>query len=242
MESYYSRLPKEKRIELSDLSWLVTIWDCEQSIEAFAKYVFTKDEHADGSESVKPFPTREEKPYLWEFIDTVLAEPILLCEKSRQLMITWSMCLILLWVCKFQQNRLCFVQSKKEEDAANLVYNSEPSIARVSFMEWNLPLPLRSEVTASYAKLRFDTGSLLWGIPEGGDQIRSYTASWIFDDEFAFQPEAEAAYKAARPMLSGGGHFVAVSSARAGAYMVKMLKGRKANAEAGNWQEVSTLA
>jgi len=222
---YYESLPRERRIEIDDHSWLVTIWDCEANLEHFAKFAYTKDEHADGTESVKPFPTREEKPYVWEFLDEALRDQIKLCEKSRQMMITWSMCVLLLWVCKFQKNRLCFVQSKKEEDAANLVYNGDPMQARCSFLEFNLPEPLRSDVTCSYAKMRFtDSGSLLWGIPEGGDQIRSYTASWIFSDEFAFQPEAEASYRAARPSIAGGGRFIAVSTAQPGAYMEHMIR------------------
>jgi len=224
-ERYFSRLAIEKRLEIEDHAWLVDYWACEESVEHFGRFCYTRDEHADGKESVKPFPTREELPYIWEFLDTVHREQILFCEKSRQMMVTWAMCIYVLWVCKFQENRLCFVQSKKEEDAANLVYNTDPYQARMSFIEWSLPDPLRSEVTCSYAKMRFtDTKSLAWAIPEGGEKIRSYTPSLLFSDEFAFQPEAEQAYAAARPAITGGGKFIAVSSARAGAYMERVIQ------------------
>lgn len=221
---YQDNLAERRRVELEDLTWLATWWDCEERLETFARYVFTKDEHADGSESIKPFPTRDEKAYVWAYLDFVRTEPIALCEKSRQMMVTWATCLYILWCCKFQRNRLWFIQSKKEEDAANLVFNADPAQARISFMEWHLPEPLRSDVQGAYSKLYFtETGSRAWGIPEGGDQIRSYTPTGLFDDEFAFQPEAESAYKAARPAITGGGQFIGVSTPRGGSYMHKLI-------------------
>ena len=193
-------------------------------MEFFAKFVRTKDEHADGRQSVKPFPTREEKPYLWEIADALVEEKILFIEKSRQLMLTWLMCVYCLWFAKYRENRLIFIQSKKEEDAANLVFNTEPNHARISFIETNLPDELQSDVIWSYGKAYFDSGSRIWGIPEGGDQVRSYTPSLLFTDEFAFQPEAELSWKAARPAITGGGQFVAVSSAKNGSFMKQMIE------------------
>jgi phage FluMu gp28-like protein len=112
----------------------------------------------------------------------------------------------------------------KEEDAANLVFNSEWAASRISFMESNLPEQLRSDCASAYGKLFFrDTGSRIWGIPEGGDQIRSYTASLIVSDEAAFQPEFEQAWKAANPSIKGGGKMIVVSSARSGAYMKRLI-------------------
>jgi hypothetical protein len=199
--------------------------ECAESLETFAKYVVTKDEHGMGEQSVRKFPTREQKPYIWDILDTIHQEQLIAIEKSRQLMVTWLVCLYCLWCAKYEKNRLIFIQSKKEEDAANLVFNSEWTAARISFMEYNLPEALRSDVTAAYGKLFFrDTGSRIWGIPEGGDQIRSYTASLIYSDEAAFQPEFEAAWKAANPSIKGGGKMIIVSSARSGAYMKQLLR------------------
>jgi len=199
--------------------------ECAESLETFARYVVTKDEHGLGELSVKPFPTREQKPYIWDILDTIQSEQLVAIEKSRQLLVTWLVCLYCLWCAKYQKNRLIFIQSKKEEDAANLVFNSEWSAARISFMEYSLPESLKSDCATSYGKLLFrDTGSRIWGIPEGGDQIRSYTASLIYSDEAAFQPEFENAWKAANPSIKGGGKMIIVSSARSGAYMQKLLR------------------
>ena len=68
-----------------------------------------------------------------------------------------------------------------------------------------------------YCKLEFpDISSMIKGIPEGGDQIRMHTSSGIFSDEMGFQPEAEAAYTAAKPTIDGGGRFTGVSTAEPG--------------------------
>ena len=224
-QKYLKSLKRDEQNKILGIIAAVTWRECAESLETFAKYVVTKDEHGQGDLTVRPFPRREEKAYIWDVLDTIQAEQLVAIEKSRQLLATWLVCLFILWCSKFQKNRLWFVQSKKEEDAANLVFNSEWHNARISFMESNLPEGLRSDVFPSYGKMLFrDTGSLIWGVPEGGDQIRSYTASGIFSDEAAFQPEFENAWKAARPSISGGGKMIVVSSARSGAYMKRLLK------------------
>lgn len=219
-----------ERRDLNDILAAVVLYESSRSIEEFALHVVTKDENADGSDSVRPFPTRAQRPYLWKFVDLVQREQLVLVEKSRQLMLTWAMCVVCLWYAKYNPNRLIFVQSKKEEDAANLVYNGEPANSRISFIEMNLPEDMQTldfKKGASYGQLRFfhpEGTSKIWAIPEGGDKIRSYTSSLVFSDEYAFQPEAEAAYKAARPAMGKGGKFIGVSSARNGAFMKTLLR------------------
>lgn len=216
--------PAEKEA-IQVLIWQVAWVECGESLRKFAEYVVTKDEHAHGDFSVRPFPSPEEKPYVWEILDTVERESLVAIEKSRQIMVTWMMCLYCLWAAKFKKNRLVFIQSKKEEDAANLVFNTEWITARISFMEYNLPEQLKSEIHPSYGQLTFlDSGSKIWGIPEGGEKIRSYTPSVIFSDEFAYQPEAEEAWIAAQPAIRGGGKFICASSAKAGAFMRTLIR------------------
>lgn len=226
LEKYERRLTNQEKREIEILSYCVAFEDSANSIEYFAQYVRTKDEHGDGSTSIKHFPARSEKPYLWEFLDACVEEDLVAVEKSRQLMLTWGACLFCLWYAKFRPNQLVLVQSKKEEDAANLVYNKEPPHGRISFMEYNLPPEMQTmdwKKGTSYSQLAFANGSRIWGIPEGGDKVRSYTASVWFSDEFAFQPEAEDAWKAARPTVSGGGKVILISTARAGAFMQKLI-------------------
>ena len=127
--------------------------------------VRTKDEH-DAADPVKRFP---DHLYLRSLLDCLLVSGrllppadakyaieaghsetwltapgtsgILMVEKSRQVMATWICCAYLLWRAKFRDHQLILVQSKKEEDAANLVFNGEAWVARMSFMEVNLPPP-----------------------------------------------------------------------------------------------------
>lgn len=207
--------------------------------------VLTKDEH-DLEDPIKPFP---EHLYLQSLLDALMvsgrlikpadakyakeaghselwlqalaASGLLLVEKSRQVMATWLCCAYFLWRAKFRPHQLLLVQSKKEEDAANLVFAKETWQARISFMETHLPKHLQTCVfprAGSFAQLAFPNGSRIWGIPEGGDIIRSNTASAIFGDEAAFQPEFGNSFTAALPAVKGGGQYVAISSAEPGAF------------------------
>lgn len=123
---------------------------------------------------------------------------------------TWLCCALCLHEAEFNKGRYVFVQSKKEEDANSLV-------ERIKFIYNQQPDFLKGNAEETYCKLKFrDSNSQVVGIPQGGDQIRMHTASRIFSDEMAFQPEAEDAYTAARPCIEGGGTFVGVSSANPG--------------------------
>jgi hypothetical protein len=175
----------------------------------FQLMVFTRDEH-DQSSSCKKFPI--EKKYLQELINLWYQENLLLVPKSRQMLITWLFVACFLWDAQFKRNRLIFFQSKKEEDADRIVQ-------RAWFIYQNQPEWIKElfPATYSYCHIRFTKGqSEIWGIPQGGDQLRSYTASGIFSDEMGFQEEAEAAYTAAKPTLMGGGKFMGVSTANPG--------------------------
>jgi phage FluMu gp28-like protein len=216
--------PDRKQAELI-LTKIAPNLAASEDLEWFASYVLTKDEHKQGDESVRPFPTRTEKAYVWDVLDSFKTEKLILVEKSRQLMLTWLCCLYALWMAKYQKNRLIFIQSRKEESAAALVYRTEPNQARISFMETNLPEEMRSKVTWSYGNAIFhETGSSIQAIPEGGDQIRSSTPSLVVSDEAAFQPEFEGAWKAIKPCIDGGGQLICVSTPKNGSYMKQLLR------------------
>lgn len=218
------------------------------------KVLYTKDEH-DATNPVKLFP---DTPYLRAVVDCLLVSgrlihpenarfalgeasfelPVLMAmyksgicfiEKSRDVMATLTCCAYLLWRARGYEHQLIMVQSRKEEDAANLVFVKEPDIAKISFMENHLPGYLRRTAwprSGAYARLYLDNGSQLWGVPEGGDVIRSNHPSVIFADEAAFQPEFGASYTAALPAVKGGGQYIAISSANPGEFyeLVKDLE------------------
>lgn len=176
-------------------------------------YVWTRDEY-DPVNPVKPFP---DEPALREVLDEIHrgSQQVTCVGKSRQLSVTWLIVAYFVWWARFVPNQLLFIQSKKEEDAANLVFNKEPGLARASFIEHNLPWWMRQETKDSYGIMLFPNGSKLWGIPQGGDIIRSYTGSGLFSDEAAFQPFARDAYRAAKACCR---KIVMVSSAEGGSF------------------------
>ena len=188
----------------------------------FITHVQTKDEH-DEINPVKLFPEKPYIPYLFNLF-TKKVKSIYFVAKSRQIMLTWLCCVYALWLAKAIPHRLIFLQSKKEEDAANLVFSGGRTgknwnTARISFIEKHLPWWLQDEeIESAYGKLLFPNGSKIWGVPEGADMIRSYTPSLVISDEASFQPEFGSAYTAMLPIAKQGGMLIAISSANPGPF------------------------
>jgi len=128
------------------------------------------------------------------------------------MLMTWLFSGCYLWDTQFKQGRLNFFQSKKEEDADRVIqrawhiYTHQPAWIKQMFP---------AEYTYCHIKFKYGD-SEIWGVPQGGDQIRSHTASGILSDEMAFQPDAEDAYGGALATIKGGGRFTGVSSANPG--------------------------
>lgn len=174
-------------------------------------FVYTLDEH-DSVHPVKPMPM--EKEYLRELASLFLSEKLLLVEKSRQMMATWLFVACCLWDAQFHEGRRIFLQSKKEVDADGL-------IQRAKHIYNNYPEPYKGLIHAqyparepmAYLKLEFAKNqSILQGTPQGPDMLRQYTASLVFMDEAAFQPQLEQAIIASRPTTVGGGKLILCST------------------------------
>lgn len=208
---------KEQRLR----TWDELLWVCAAEDPWFfcRTLVRSKNEHGGKDSPYEPFP---DKAFLlhcvrtWEF---VAAKPrsqmrVLLIPKSRQMMVSWVCMAMALWTAMTKQAQLIIVQSKKELDAGNL-------LGRAEGMWQRLPQTIRELVPCHSGHVHLDfpsTDSRMIGIPEGGDQIRSNTASLLICDEAAFQPDFLDAYTAALPSLSGGGMGVFVSSAAPGPF------------------------
>ncbi len=190
--------------------------------QKFIAHVQTKDEHSEVT-PIKLFPSKPYISYLLNlFFENI--QPICFVAKSRQIMLTWLVCVYALWLAKAISHRLIFLQSKKEEDAANLVFSGGRTgknwdTARISFVEKHLPWWLQDEgIEPAYGKLLFPNGSKIVGIPEGADMVRSYTPSLMISDEAAFQPSFGEAFTAMLPVTKQGGQLIAISSANPGAF------------------------
>lgn len=183
---------------------------CEDPLYFIEEHCFTLDEH----DALEPYKRVPRKAYIHEAMRVWQEESRLLIPKSRQVMISWMMVLCHLWLGMTKRGQLIFFQSKKEEDADKLVDRAWGVYQRLP--EW-----MRKRVPAVHSKcnLKFPgNDSRIQGIPEGMDQIRSNTASAIFSDESAFQPEFGSAFAAAQPAVEGGGRFTAASSSKVGEF------------------------
>ena len=179
---------------------------CQDPWYFISNFCWTLDEH----DTANPYKKLPNKEYVRLSVEVWFENERLLVPKSRQIMISWMMVLCHLWLGITRRGQLIFFQSKKEEDADKLIDRAWGVYQRLP--EW-----VRKRVPAVHSKcnLKFPgIDSKIQGIPEGEDQIRSNTASAIFSDESAFQPEFLSAFAAAMPAVEGGGRFTAASSAK----------------------------
>lgn len=193
---------------------------CQESLWYFMEnYVQTLDEH-DSNSPIKSLPKKE---YLKELSNLFLIERLLLIEKSRQMLVTWMGMAYCLWLAMFHQGKRIFVQSKKEQDANNL-------IDRIKFIYEHLPDWFKEKYKAnpfSYLKLEFGKwNSIIQGIPQGAEQLRQYTVSLVFSDEMAFQEKSEEAFIAAKPTITGGGQYIGVSTPNFKEFFYRLIQDR----------------
>jgi len=211
---YLDKLYKNK--ELQDIEWGL----CQEDPYYFmTNWARTLDAH-DPEDPIKTFPKKE---YLEILVKLWLNGQILLVPKSRQMMISWIFTTLYLWDTQFHEGKLTFFQSKKADDADDLVkrakfiWDQEPKFLKRYYKAGEfheLGCNPQHSGQHTYCKLTFpDIHSEIRGIPEGGDVIRMHTASGILSDEMAFQPEAQSAYTAAKPTISSMGRFTGVSTA-----------------------------
>ncbi len=186
------------------------------------KFAYTLDEH-DIDNPIKLFPDK----LMYRIVVRAWEEyPILFIEKSRQIMMTWLMSILLLWDAMFRKGRKNFLQSKKQDDADAIVDRATHVYRQLA--ERNFPgLPKAKDGAGrvgTESKLEFpDTMSWLWAVPQGPDTVRSYTPSNVLADEVAYQAKARKGYEAVLPAVKGGGHYIAQSSANGKVFNYNML-------------------
>ncbi len=225
MKVEYLQKLKESQ-KLRDIEWGLCY---ENPYYWMTNWALTLDSHDPGN-PIKPFP---DKKYIKILVDLWLKYPLLLIPKTRQMMMSWIFTSLYLWDAQFHVGRLNFFQSKKSEDAdqlvrrAKFIYDHEPRFLKRYFEDGkfnNLVCNPQHGGQHTQGKLTFpQIYSEIRGIPEGGDIIRSYTASGIFEDEMAFQPESSDAYTAAKPTLSSMGRFTGVSTAEDSTFFDDMV-------------------
>lgn len=153
------------------------------------------------------------QPYFPPIIEAWLQEPLMVVEKSRDMMATWLVVTMYTWDTLFHSNRQNIFQSEDSSKTDELV-------RRADFLFRHQPKFLREVHPARYGKGTGKSGVLLveslsseiLGFPQGADQIRQYHPSGFFSDEAAFQTAAGESFSAIKPAIQNGGRYTAVSS------------------------------
>lgn len=175
--------------------------------------VFTHDE-VDQENPIKPFPSHFK--YLYILVLLWLKHKKLAVPKSRRMTASWTFLALIVWDCIFHRGRSWAITSKKEEDAKELVSRCEFIIKHIppdKIPSELIPKMKHGGMQSSPPAIEFgEIHSKIFGFPQGGNQLRQRGFSGIFEDEVAFQSEAEATFSAAEPTIRGGGRMVKVSS------------------------------
>ena len=157
----------------------------------------------DGSNPIKPFPDHR---YLHELLDVFLQEDTIMVAKSRQMMATWLACAFADWTAMGHPGAMVFCVSRKEDDAG---FGRDLAILwRCRFIYEHLPESMRipMKLTLQPPVLSFPSQySSIMGLSQDTDAFRSYTATLVLCDEWAFQERARLAYSAMKPVLRGSG-------------------------------------
>lgn len=223
----------DEKLELLETLQAREIAKCAESFEYFLfKYVRTKDEH-DRTNPVKRVP---KKAYLQFLAHQFQHGPeVQYIAKSRQLMVSWIMAAFADWTILYQPHaRVCF-QSKKEEDAAMMIYDTTPDMARGSFILAHLPDWMRvciaeegdeghrrrvhrpfalDQRTLSFGRIALPNGAFSQALAQGAAQVESKVPTLFLSDESSLQDEWRASWAAMRPCISGGGRAIAVATMR----------------------------
>lgn len=163
--------------------------------------VWTRDED---SEQKLRWPQNLE--YLDELIGIYEEEQLIAIPKSRQLLVTWSIAMWLVWRARYRPYNALFIQSDKEEKSAHVVDK------RCKFVEDNLndewcrrPYTSVKTKESLVGRMTYQrTESDIIAVAQGPDQFRSYVPTVIVVDESEFQDGAHAALTSIMPFTREG--------------------------------------
>jgi len=169
-------------------------------------------------------------------VSTFLTERLTIVLKARQLGLTWLALAYAVWNMVFTSGFSAIALSKREVDAKELV-------RRVEFILRYLPdwmIREKKDKPKGWKGLLWSSTSLsvtiehhkqeaAWfqSLTASRDSGRSFTASLVILDEWAFQPFAEDIYTAAYPSINrpDGGQVIGLSTGRRGTFFEKMWNG-----------------
>lgn len=186
----------------------------KHNIKSSSSKTQTRKAYFSTVDPVRPFVLNEYMPPLiraWE------EEPLMVIQKSRDVMATWLIVALYTWDSMFHKGRQNIFQSKTANDTNELV-------KRARGIYENHPKFLKDIVKATYGLGGSKSGELkfpgidseILGFPQGPDVIRQYHPTGIFQDEAAYQEKAKDAFTAIKPAIQNGGRYTGISSANPG--------------------------
>lgn len=170
-------------------------WNFLSAVDPITKrpFVWTKDEnHPDG---FRPFPFHKE--YLKRTVEVLHNERRVFIEKSRQMIISTTCCLYMLWQCLFKNARRWLISRATEENSVELLRDK----IRVPYQflpEWFRETHRGSKTPAKRMDFK-DTHSTIMAVnmSVARRHARGGTSSGFLLDEAAYQDVARDIYSAA---------------------------------------------
>lgn len=166
--------------------------------------VWTLDQ-VDLQTPVKQFPAY---PWLELVTREWQANRLIAIPKSRRMMISWLMVYLHLWLAMWHPGVAAFFVSQSERLSSDL-------IEKCDFIFRHIPdnVMLKPKIKRKHCLIEFPgLDSYIMGIPEGENQLRSYTATALCFDEWAFWERPMESLAAAKPTITGGGRLTIVST------------------------------
>lgn len=190
-----------------------------EDILYFAENVRTFDSHGVGKDKIAYFPVHKE--YLKRLLVLAKQAKKLAVYKSRQLLVTWTMCVVIMHEVLFVPGSYVGIISKKEEDAGKVLGRIK-NIYDYLPLHWKSALPIPQWYKAKKGivvrmVIQHPNGqpeSVIQAYPSGEDQVRMETFSLIYWDEVGFAPDIDArlTYGALKPTIDGGGRLLMSST------------------------------
>lgn len=148
---------------------------------------------------------------LWPAQRSVLgrlgSERLVLLLKARQIGMTWLTCGYAHWRCMERAGRTVLLFSQGQLEANELI--DRIRLMHTTHADRTLP-PL---VTDNTTELEWSNGSRIKSLPATRKAGRSFTASLVVLDEFAFMQWGQSLLAAVKPTIDNGGQLIILSSA-----------------------------
>lgn len=170
--------------------------------------VFTKDGNS-ADEPCRKFPYH--LPYHKELIETWHKNNLFICEKSRQMQVTWAMLGLHLWLGMTGVDREIYFRRQNFDDALKLLQDMRYIYDHIPETVW--PKELLPKIQSKEGILYLpELNTSFFAVSSGKDKMRGRTPSAVLLDEFAFQEDDNMVYATLKPSIQGGARISIIST------------------------------